>query len=71
MGEGFRRTVEWFLAKRGDREEQFKIAEKKSMSKMKFPPEFELPVNMATVHLDVIRPWISKKVDVVAFCFTF
>ena len=64
MGEGFRRSLEWFLARRGDREEQFKIAEKKIMSQTKFPPEFELPVNMSMVHLQVIRPWIAKRVRV-------
>ena len=62
MAENFKRSLEWFLARRGDREDQFKIAEKKVMAKTKFPPEFEQPVNMATVHLDIIRPWVSKKV---------
>jgi hypothetical protein len=63
MGDqSFRRTLEWFLARRGDREEQFKIAEKKIMAKTKFPPEYELPVNMSMVHLQVIRPWIAKRV---------
>jgi hypothetical protein len=63
MGDqSFRRTLEWFLARRGDREEQFKIAEKKIMAQTKFPPEYELPVNMSMVHLQVIRPWIAKRV---------
>jgi hypothetical protein len=60
--ENFKRSIEWFLARRGDREEQFKIAEKKVMAKTKFPPEFDQPVNMSTVHLEVIRPWLAKKV---------
>ena len=63
MAENFKRSVEWFLARRGDREEQFKLAQQKAMAKKKFPPEFELPVNMQTVDLEVVKPWISRKVE--------
>jgi hypothetical protein len=63
MSDIFKRPPQWFLLNRtGDREEQFKLAQQKAMEKKKFPPEFELPVNMQAVNLEVVKPWISKKV---------
>jgi serine/arginine repetitive matrix protein 1 len=56
MGDGFRGVS-------ADRDGRFKIAEKKLMAKMKFPPEFVHKVDMTKVHLEVFRPWVAKKVN--------
>ena len=55
MGDGFRGVS-------AERDGRFKLAEKKLMAKMKFPPEFSQKVDMSKVHLDVLRPWVAKKV---------
>lgn len=55
MGDGFRGVS-------ADQDGRFKIAEKKLMSKMKFPPEFSQKVDISKIHLEVFRPWVAKKV---------
>jgi serine/arginine repetitive matrix protein 1 len=57
MGDGFRGVS-------AERDGRFKLAEKKLMAKMKFPPEFVHKVDMSKVHLEVLRPWVAKKVSV-------
>ena len=59
MGDGFRGVS-------AERDGRFKLAEKKLMAKMKFPPEFVHKVDMSKVHLEVLRPWVAKKVSSVA-----
>jgi hypothetical protein len=56
MGDGFRGVS-------AERDGRFKLAEKKLMAKMKFPPEFVHKVDMSKVHLEVLRPWVAKKVS--------
>ena len=55
MGDGYR-GVSY------ERDSRFLAAERKLMAKMKFPPEFAQKVEMPRVHLEVLRPWVAKKV---------
>ena len=55
MGDGFRGVS-------ADQDGRFKLAEKKLMSKMKFPPEFSQKIDMSKVQLEILRPWVAKKV---------
>ncbi|EKX39736.1 hypothetical protein GUITHDRAFT_60382, partial [Guillardia theta CCMP2712] len=41
---------------------RFKSTEKKLLARMKFPPEFATKVDMRKVNLDILRPWVAKKV---------
>lgn len=55
MGDGFRGVSV-------DQDGRFKSQEKKLFAKMKFPPQFATKVDMRKVHLEVLRPWVTKKV---------
>ena len=58
MGDGFRGVS-------AERDGRFKLAEKKLMAKMKFPPEYVHKVDMSKVHLEVLKPWVAKKVSTI------
>ncbi|KIM46751.1 hypothetical protein M413DRAFT_40460, partial [Hebeloma cylindrosporum] len=45
-----------------DQDRRFSDKEVKLLKSMKFPPEFEKKVDMRKVNLNVIRPWIAKKI---------
>ena len=45
-----------------DQDKRFSDKEAKLLKSMKFPPEFEKKVDMRKVNLQVIRPWVVKKV---------
>ncbi|KAG8929228.1 hypothetical protein FRC02_005823 [Tulasnella sp. 418] len=41
---------------------RFSDKEQRLRKTLKFPPEFDLKVDMKRVNLQVMRPWIAKKV---------
>jgi len=45
-----------------DQDRRFSDKELKLLKSMKFPPEFDKKVDMRKVNLQVLRPWIVKKV---------
>ncbi|KAJ1495523.1 PWI domain-containing protein [Baffinella frigidus] len=50
------------VSQHNTRDARFNNSEKKLMAKMKFPEEFATKVNLNMVHIDVMRPWVTKKV---------
>ena len=55
MGDGFRGIS-------ADQDGRFKANEKKLFGRLKFPANFSTKVDMRKVHLEVLRPWVTKKV---------
>jgi serine/arginine repetitive matrix protein 1 len=45
-----------------DQDRRFADKELKLLRTMKFPPEFDQKVDMRKVNLQVMKPWIAKKV---------
>ncbi|KAG1751523.1 PWI domain-containing protein [Suillus paluster] len=43
-------------------DQEYRFSEMKLLKSMKFPPEFDKKVDLKKVNLNVIRPWITKKV---------
>ncbi|KAL0576396.1 hypothetical protein V5O48_005585 [Marasmius crinis-equi] len=52
----------FFKGTSADQDRRFSDKELKLLKSMKFPPEFDKKVDMRKVNLNVIRPWIAKKV---------
>ncbi|RDB27903.1 hypothetical protein Hypma_002184 [Hypsizygus marmoreus] len=58
----------FFKGTSADQDRRFSDKELKLLKSMKFPPEFDKKVDMRKVNLNVIRPWIAKKiVELVGF----
>ncbi|KDQ07409.1 hypothetical protein BOTBODRAFT_120067, partial [Botryobasidium botryosum FD-172 SS1] len=45
-----------------DQDRRFSDKESRLLKSMKFPPEFDQKVDMRKVNLQVMRPWIAKRV---------
>ncbi|KAH7913108.1 PWI domain-containing protein, partial [Hygrophoropsis aurantiaca] len=52
----------FFKGTSADQDRRFSDKEVKLLKSMKFPPEFDKKVDMRKVNIQVIRPWIAKKV---------
>ncbi|KAF7986333.1 hypothetical protein HWV62_35316 [Athelia sp. TMB] len=52
----------FFKGTSSEQDRRFSDKEVKLLKSMKFPPEFDKKVDMRKVNLEVIRPWIAKKV---------
>ncbi|KAI5996179.1 PWI domain-containing protein [Pisolithus albus] len=52
----------FFKGTSADQDRRFSDKELKLLKTMKFPPEFEKKVDMKKVNMEIIRPWIAKKV---------
>jgi len=52
----------FFRGTNHDQDNRFADKEKKLKAQLKFPDEFEIPVEMAKVKIEVIKPWITKRV---------
>ncbi|KAF9476945.1 PWI domain-containing protein, partial [Pholiota conissans] len=52
----------FFKGTSADQDRRFSDKELKLLRTMKFPPEFDKKVDMRKVNLNVIRPWIAKKI---------
>ncbi|KAI6019976.1 PWI domain-containing protein, partial [Pisolithus orientalis] len=52
----------FFKGTSADQDRRFSDKELKLLKSMKFPPEFEKKVDMKKVNMEIIRPWIAKKV---------
>ena len=52
----------FFKGTSADQDRRFSDKELKLLKSMKFPPEFDKKVDMRKVNLQVIRPWVTKKV---------
>ncbi|KAG8216825.1 hypothetical protein J3R82DRAFT_7084 [Butyriboletus roseoflavus] len=52
----------FFKGTSADQDRRFSDKELKLLKTMKFPPEFDKKVDMKKVNLQVIKPWIAKKV---------
>ncbi|KII87767.1 hypothetical protein PLICRDRAFT_112049 [Plicaturopsis crispa FD-325 SS-3] len=52
----------FFKGTSADQDRRFSDKELKLLKSMKFPPEFDKKVDMRKVNLQVIRPWIAKKI---------
>ncbi|ESK88604.1 hypothetical protein Moror_3102 [Moniliophthora roreri MCA 2997] len=52
----------FFKGTSADQDRRFSDKELKLLKTMKFPPEFDKKVDMRKVNLNVIKPWITKKV---------
>jgi serine/arginine repetitive matrix protein 1 len=52
----------FFKGTSADQDRRFSDKELKLLKTMKFPVEFDKKVDMRKVNLQVIRPWITKKV---------
>ena len=46
-----------------DQDARFPDKNKKLLAKMQFPPEYDEKVNIAPIRLELLRGWISKKVE--------
>ncbi|TFK73358.1 PWI domain-containing protein, partial [Pluteus cervinus] len=55
-------SVGFFKGTSADQDRRFADKEQKLLKTMKFPKEFDQKVDMRKVNLNVIRPWIAKKV---------
>ncbi|TCD66924.1 hypothetical protein EIP91_000763 [Steccherinum ochraceum] len=55
-------TAGFFKGTSADQDRRFSDKELKLLKSMKFPPEFDKKVDMRKVNLQVIRPWVVKKV---------
>ncbi|KAL1746732.1 PWI domain-containing protein [Schizophyllum fasciatum] len=52
----------FFKGTSADQDRRFSDKELKLLKSMKFPPEFDQKVDMRKVNLQVIRPWVFKKI---------
>ncbi|KIM70671.1 hypothetical protein SCLCIDRAFT_76017, partial [Scleroderma citrinum Foug A] len=52
----------FFKGTSADQDRRFSDKELKLLKSMKFPPEFDKKVDMKKVNLEIIKPWIAKKV---------
>ncbi|KDQ31993.1 hypothetical protein PLEOSDRAFT_1025753, partial [Pleurotus ostreatus PC15] len=52
----------FFKGTSAEQDRRFSDKELKLLKSMKFPPEFDKKVDMRKVNLEVIRPWVAKKV---------
>ncbi|KAF8504818.1 PWI domain-containing protein, partial [Russula emetica] len=52
----------FFKGTSADQDRRFSDKELKLLKSIKFPPQFDTKVDMRKVNLQVIRPWVAKKV---------
>ncbi|KAI0034658.1 PWI domain-containing protein [Vararia minispora EC-137] len=52
----------FFKGTSADQDRRFSDKELKLLKTIKFPPEFDKKVDMRKVNLEVLRPWVAKKV---------
>jgi len=52
----------FFRGTNHDQDNRFADKEKKLKAQLKFPEEYDIPVDLSKVKIEVIKPWITKRV---------